>query len=184
MEKSKQSLFRTIFGMMISPSKYLKDALVSTKWYITVLISGLAFALFFTQTGLDLFKTGQKPLSFIFVSLIVGFLYGTLMIPFLGAISYSFLKLGKTDKTIGEIISCFCLSYCGALIYCVLGFLFSMILGWKTSVSFGVTGVLWAIGPMMVSIRDMLSGKTTISILLSTTVSAVVLISWSFFGSI
>ena len=184
MEKTRNSIFRTIFGMMISPSNTLSNALNGTKWYITAIISSMAFGLFFIQTGIDLYKTGQKGIGFVLLSGISGFLYGLIIIPLLAVLVYGILKLAKTDKTIIQVISSFCLSYSGALIYGILGLLFSMFLGWKTSVAFGVTGVLWAIGPMIVSVREMLGGNITLCILLSTVVSTLVLTSWSILGNI
>ena len=184
MENTKQSLFRTIFGMMINPSGVLKNALLSTKWYFSVAISAVAFGLFFIQTGLDLYKTGQKGIDFVWLSVATGVLYGMTAIPVIGFFIWIILKLSKSDKNIKWTISSFCLSYSGALVYGVLGIIFSLVLGWKTSVAFGVTGVLWAIGPMIISIREMTGGKNALSIPIATFVGAVVLVSWSFFGNI
>ena len=184
MENTKQSLIRTIFGMMMNPSGILKNALLSTKWYISVAISTAAFGLFFIQTGLDLYKTGQKGVDFIWLSIAAGALYGMIVIPIIGFFIWAILKISKSDKDIKWTISSFCLSYSGALVYGALGIVFSLVLGWKTSVAFGVTGVLWAIGPMIISIREMTDGKNALSIPIATVVSALVLISWSFLGSI
>lgn len=183
MEQTKPSLFRTVFGMMINPAGALKGALAS-RWYLGLAVSALAFGLFFSQTGLDLYKTGQKEMGFVFISTGVGIAYGLIMIPLLGSLLWVILKAAKMDKTLLQTISAFCLSYSGALIYGVLGIFFSLGLGWKTSVAFGVTGVLWAIGPMMFAIRELTGGKNILSVPLATAVSAVVLISWSFFGNL
>ena len=184
MENTKQSLFRTIFGMMINPSGVLKNAMLSTKWYFSVAISAAAFGLFFIQTGLDLYKTGQKELRFVWLSGTAGVLYGMIAIPIIGLIIWAVLKLSKSDKGLKWTTSSFCLSYSGALVYGILGMFFSIVFGWKTSVAFGVTGVLWAIGPMILSIREMTGGKNALSIPIATVVGVVVLISWSFFGNI
>lgn len=184
MGNTKQSLFRTIFGMMINPSGTLKDALLGTKWYLSAAVSALAFALFFGQTGLDLYKTGQKGWDFVLLAGGAGLLYGLLLIPLIGCLIWAVLKLSKGDKKIKETISAFCLSYSGALIYGVLSLICSLALGWKTSVAFGVTGVLWAIGPMIIAIRDLTGGKNALSVPLATAVGAAVLLSWSVFGSL
>jgi len=184
MENNKQSLLRTIFGMMINPSGVIKNAMLSTKWYLSVIISAVAFGLFFIQTGLDLYKTGQKGIDFVYFSAGTGVLYGMIAIPVIGFFIWIILKLTKSDKSLKTTISSFCLSYSGALIYGLLGIVFSVVLGWKTSVAFGVTGVLWAIGPMIIVIREMTDGKNALSIPIATAVSAIVLISWSLFGNI
>ncbi|GAB6153215.1 hypothetical protein JCM17380_19650 [Desulfosporosinus burensis] len=184
MEKTKTSMLKTIFGMMINPSGILKSAMLSTKWYFSLIVSGLAFGLFFIQTGLDLYKTGQKGVDFLLLSAGVGILYGVLLIPLLGFLMAVILKISKSDKKIGQIISLFCLSYSGALIYGTLGIVFSLALGWKTSIAFGVSGVLWAIGPTIVTIREMTGGKNTMSIPIATIISGAILVSWSFFGNL
>jgi hypothetical protein len=182
-ERAKPSLVRTIFGMMISPSAALRSAFAN-KWYLSVAVSALAFGLFFFQTGLDLYKTGQKEMGFVFLSVGAGVAYGLVMIPLLGAVIWLLLKAAKTDKSLLQAVSAFCLSYSGALVYGVLGIIFSLVLGWKTAVAFGVSGVLWAIGPMIFTIRELTGGKNALSVPLATAVGAVVLISWSLFGNL
>lgn len=183
MEHAKPSLFRTIFGMMINPAGALRGAL-SEKWYLSLVVSALAFGLFFVQTGLDLYKTGQKEWTFVLLSVVTGIAYGLVVIPLIAVIMWIILKVAKTDKSLLQAVSAFCLSYSGALIYGILGLVFSLAMGWKTSVAFGATGVLWAIGPMMFTIRELTGGKNTLSVPLATLVSAVVLISWSMFGNL
>ena len=184
MEATKQSLFRTIFGMMVNPAGTLKNALISTKWYLSVVVSALAFGLFFGQTGLDLYKTGQKGFDFVLLSGAAGIAYGLLAIPLLGILIWTVQKLSKGDRKVKETVSSFCLSYSGALVYGVAGLIFSLALGWKTSVAFGVTGVLWAIGPMIIAIRELTGGKNALSIPISTVVGGIVLISWSAFSNL
>ncbi|KJS21673.1 MAG: hypothetical protein VR72_09250 [Clostridiaceae bacterium BRH_c20a] len=184
MKKTKTPIFRTIISMMISPATALKSAVAGIPWFFSLGVSALAFAFFFMQTGLDLYKTGQKGLQFVMLSAGAGIVYGITVIPLLGAIIWVILKLTKSDKSIGWAISSFCLSYSGALIYGICGILFSFVFGWKTSIAFGVTGVLWATGPIIMSIREMTGGKSTLSIPLATIAGAVVLFTWSFFGKI
>ncbi|MEL7624323.1 MAG: hypothetical protein AAGU12_12145 [Clostridiales bacterium] len=183
MEHTRPPLLRTVFGMMVSPASALKGAL-SSRWYLSVAVSALAFGLFFVQTGLDLYKTGQKDMVFVLLSIGAGVAYGLVAIPLIASVMWVILKAAKTDKGLLQAISAFCLSYSGALIYGVLGLIFSLALGWKTSVAFGVTGVLWAIGPMMFTIRELTGGKNALSVPLATLVGALVLVSWSVFGNL
>ncbi len=108
--------------------------------------------------------------------------YGIVAIPLLAVVIWVILKAAKTDKSLLQTISSFCLSYSGALIYGIIGIIFSLALGWKTSVAFGVTGVLWAIGPMIITIRELTGGKNALSIPIAAAVGAIVLLSWSFLG--
>ncbi len=179
----KSGPFRTIIGMMISPGAVVKQSLRGKQWYLGLIVSGLAFALFFAQTGLDLYKTGQKGFDFVLLSAGTGILYGVVVIPLLAVVVWVILKTLKTDKSLGWAVTSFCLSYSGALIYGLSGIAFSLVLGWKTSMAFGVTGVLWAIGPMMVSLREMSGGKTGLGLFLSSLVGSLVLLSWTFLGN-
>ena len=183
MEHTKPPLIRTIFGMMVSPAGALKGAL-SSRWYLGLAVSALAFGLFFIQTGLDLYKTGQKEWSFVLLSAGTGVAYGLVVIPLIASVMWVILKAAKTDKSLLQAVSAFCLSYSGALVYGILGLVFSLAMGWKTSVAFGVTGVLWAIGPMMFTIRELTGGKNALSVPLATLVGVMVLISWSVFGNL
>lgn len=183
MDTGRQSLFRTVIGMMFNPAGVLKNSVVGTKWYLSAAISSLAFCLFFVQTGLDLYKTGQKGIDFIWFSAGVGAIYGLAAIPVIALFIWASLKLCKSDKGAAWAISSLCLSYSSALIYGISGMIFSLALGWKTSVAFGVTGVLWATGPMIAAIREMTQGKNVLSIPIATVVSAIVLFSWSLYGA-
>lgn len=183
MEHTKPSLLRTIFGMMMNPAGALKGAL-SGRWYLSVAVSSLAFGLFFIQTGLDMYKTGQKELSFVLLSVGTGMAYGLVVIPLISVFMWVILKAARTDKSLLQAVSAFCLSYSGALIYGILGLIISLTMGWKTSIAFGATGVLWAIGPMMFTIRELTGGKNALSVSLATLVGAAVLFSWSVFGNL
>ncbi len=182
-DNAKSSPFRTIVGMMMRPAGALRDALAS-RWYLGPIVSALAFGLFFTQTGLDLYKTGQKDLTFVFFSAGAGLAYGLIVIPLLAVVMWLVLKIAKSERTVMETVSVLCLSYSGALIYGIFGLIFSLVMSWKTAVAFGVTGVMWAIGPMMYIIRELSGGKNALSVPMATIVSALVLISWSFFGTL
>lgn len=176
--------FKTIILMMINPAAVLKSAAAKIPWIFSICISAVAFALFFLQTALDLYKTGQKGITFVVLSTLSGVIYGSILIPFLGAAIWMILKVFKTDKSIKWAVSTFCLSYSGALVYGVLGIIFSLVLGWRTAVAFGVTGVLWATGPVISCIREMTGGKTVLAVFLSVLAGITVLFSWSFFGVI
>lgn len=175
---------RVVINMMISPASVLKSAVSSIPWYFSIAISTAAFCMFFLQTGLDLYKTGQKGIAFVILSAITGAAYGLIAIPLLGAIIWGILKLVKSQKDFKWVVSSFCLSYSGALIYGIMGILFSLLFSWKTSVAFGVTGVLWAIGPLIVTIRATTDGKNAMSIPIATIVSSVILLSWSLLGQL
>jgi hypothetical protein len=183
-QTAKKPLISTIISMMVSPAKALKSSVAKVPWYFSVAVSALAFGLFFFQTGFDLYKTGQKGFSFALFSAGAGIAYGLIIIPLLGGILWLIMKLVKTEKSISWAISSFCLSYSGAMIYGVLGILFSVVLGWKTAVAFGITGVLWATGPIIATIREMTKEKSALGIVLATIIGAIILFSWSLFAAL
>lgn len=184
MEASKSSLVRIIFSMMVNPGKIIKDTDHVPKWHLALGVSGLAFALFFLQTGLDLYKTGQQGMEFVLFSALAGAAYGIVMIPLMSVIIWSLLKIGKTKKGLKWTVTSFCLSYSGALVYCTLGMIFSLILGWKTAIAFGASGVLWSIGPMIMVVREMTEEKMILSVSVVTVFACLVLLSWSYFGQL
>lgn len=184
MQQEKVSIIRIVFGMMINPAGSLRAALSGTRWYFSVLVSVLAFGLFFLQTGLDLYKTGQKDFSFVFAALGTGAAYGLVVIPLVGVFIWVILKAAHIEETVFQVVSAFCLSYSGALIYGIIGTIVSLSFGWKTAIAFGVTGVIWAVGPMMYTIRELTSGKTFLSIFISAVVGFAVLVSWGYLGNL
>ncbi|AEE95516.1 hypothetical protein [Mahella australiensis] len=183
-KKPKVSKARLVLNMMLSPASALSSSVSKIAIWFPIAVSSSAFCLFFLQTGLDLYKTGQKELNFVYTSAIAGTAYGLIFIPIVSVLIWIFLRLGKTQKDLKWVISSICLSYSGSLLYGVAGLIFSLFFAWKTSVAFGATGVIWAAGPMIVVIRAATDGQSKLSIPIATLVCAMVLISWSIFGQI
>lgn len=180
MNQERTGRVRNLFGMMINPARVIKSVLADTKWFYSIIISAAAFGLFFGQTGIDLYRSGQKSFGYVVVMLGAGLFYGAVLIPALAGMIWLILKASKVQLTFGQGVSIICLSYSGALVYGVCGLVFSLVLGWNTSLIFGVTGVLWALGPMMYTIRQVSNGKRALSISISTLVGVLVLLSWIF----
>lgn len=181
---NKQNLLVSVFGMMMNPAGTVKAAVEGTNWLFSIAISAVAFGLFFLQTGLDLYKTGQKGMDFVIMSGAMGLAYGAIVIPIISAMAWVILKMAKSDKDIKWTISSFCLSYSGALVYGIVGICFSFFMDWKTAVAFGVTGVLWAVGPMVATAREMTNRNNYASVFVATLYASLVLVSWSYFGRI
>lgn len=49
--------------------------------------------------------------------------------------------------------------------------------------AFGVTGLLWALGPMISTLRGMLAGRTAIAVVLATLLGGLMLFGWAFLGT-
>ena len=179
MESAKPSYARAVFAMMMNPKSALTSYLSGMPWLFAAIVSGLAFGLFFAQTALDLYNTGQKAFSYVLLATGAGLAYGIIVISLIGALAGLILKAAGNDKPLKWTVATFCLSYSGALIYGILGLIFSLAFGWRTAVAFGITGVLWATGPMMITIRELTGGKTGLAVIVSTLISCLVLASWS-----
>jgi hypothetical protein len=139
--------------------------------------------LFFMQTGLDLLRIGQKGPGFVVLLSVEGLLFGSLGIAVLAAIAWVITRLFRGNKPLGWAVSAFGLGYCSTLIFTVLGMVFSLVLHWNTSVAFGVTGVLWATGPMIASIKQMSRENTALSVIVATVCSGLLLFGWVLLGN-
>lgn len=170
--------------MITNPAAILKSKMKRVPWQIALIIPGSAFALFFLQTGIDLYRTGSISMIRVILILLLGLIYGTIGVASLSAICFLITKSMGTTKDLNWTISTFALGYSGTLIYGLTGLIFSFLLGWNTAVAFGITGVLWALRPMMATIRHMTNGNTTISVILSTTCGTVLLFGWAFLSQL
>lgn len=170
--------------MMFNPGEVLKTSIAHVPWPFSLAVSMLAFMLLFLQTGLDLVRTGQKPVSSIWLLLLVGAAYGIFGIGLLAGLAWLLAKLFGGDKTFSWAVSAFGLSYSSSLIYGLTGLLAALFLNWNTAIAFGVTGVLWATGPVISSIREMVKGKMAVSVIIATICSSLLLLGWSFIGNL
>jgi len=179
-----RAAFSSILPMMFNPGAFIETRLKDASVFFSLLVPALGFGLFFAQTGLDLFKTGQKPMSFVYTMTGAGVLYGALFIPLLGALLWIFLKIARSKVSFKEAISAMCLSYSSLLVYTLFGMIFSMLLNWRTSVVFGTSGVVWSMGTLMGTIRQLSGGKTALSVFLATIFGVIVLLSWYYLGNL
>lgn len=176
--------WRMVLAVMFNPGGLVQKQLSSVKWPLALLIPGMAFSLFFLQTGLDLMKEDFLNETETLALTAIGLLYGTIGVTLISLIGWLGSRLFGGKKTVIDAIRLFALAYSPTLIYVILGFLANVMFGWRTAVAFGVTGVLWAIGPMITSLRQMTNGKTTASAVLATICGALLLLGWSIIGGI
>lgn len=175
-------LWKTVLAMIMNPGEVIKNQMAHVPWTFSVIVSGLAFMIFFLQTGLDLFRSGNAGVGTVVLITILGLLYGTAGIAFLASIAWIFSQAGQRDISLKWAISTFALGYSATLVYALLGLLFSLTLGWRTSIAFGVTGVLWALRPNMTTIKQMSGDRTAFSIALTTLCGVILLLGWALLG--
>jgi hypothetical protein len=177
-------LWKSALTMISNPGLVLKKAMSNIPWPFSLSISSLAFALFFLQTGLDLLRTGHKGITFVIVITLLGAIYGSLGVSLIALIAWGLSKAFGNAQTVKWTITAFGLGYSSTLIYVTLGIAFSLLFHWKTSVAFGVTGVLWATGPMIATIKEMTKERIGVSIMLATICSGLLLFGWSLLGMV
>ncbi len=168
--------------MILNPAQVVKGALEKVPWPVSLSVSGLAFTLFFLQTGLDMHRVGTasagKAAGFTFL----GTALGTSGVALVACVAWAASRLMGGDRPLDWTIKSFCLAYTPTLIFCVVGLLFNLAGGWNTAVAFGVTGVLWALYPIFAIVKELTGEKIWASLLLSTLCGALVLSGWALLG--
>ena len=171
--------WRAVLAMMLSPGSVIERLVGETSWLAALGVSGLAFALFFFQTGLDLARNASGGIGQAVLLGAAGLLYGTAGVGLVGAIAWALAKPFGARRSPWWTVRAFAIGYSPALIYSALGLPFNLFLGWNTSVAFGVTGLLWALGPMMAAIRSLTDGRTGVSVVLATACGGILLYGWA-----
>lgn len=174
--------WRIALNMMINPGEVVKSQMTRIPWPYSILISGLAFSLFFLQTGLDMLRSGQIEVFTVVLITMLGLLYGTAGIALIAVMTWALSQAADRAYTIDWAISSFSLGYSATLVYALIGVVFSVALEWKTAVAFGVTGVLWALRPTLYTIRQMSGDRVAFSITLATLCGALLLMGWAVLG--
>ncbi|MDD3852212.1 MAG: hypothetical protein PHD40_00990 [Syntrophomonadaceae bacterium] len=177
-----QPRWKIALNMMTNPGEVVKTQMHKVPWPFSLLISGLSFTLFFLQTGLDMLRTGQIGISTVILITMLGLFYGTAGVALIAVMAWAISQAGERSYTIDWAVSSFALGYSPSFIYAMMGLIFSVTLGWKTAVAFGVTGVLWALRPSMYTIRQMSGDRVAFSIALTTLCGAIILAGWALLG--
>jgi len=175
--------WKSALTMMFNPGVVLKKSMAGVPPQFALAISGLAFGLFFLQTGLDMARGGHGGVSQIISTTIAGAIFGSIGIALISLVAWVFSLPFGAKRSVGWSMRAFALGYSPALVYAVVGIIFNVVLGWNTAVAFGVTGALWAMGPMLATVREMLDGRIGPSVALCTVCGGLVLFGWSFLGT-
>ena len=93
----RQSQLRTVLTMIANPGEVIKNQMIKVPWPYTMLISGLAFTLFFLQIGIDLFRAGTIGVDRVILIAIIGLLFGTVGVVLLAMLTYLVVQAGKRE---------------------------------------------------------------------------------------
>lgn len=170
---------RLFLSIFTSPRLVFQEHLDSVPAPICLLVSGLAFSLFYFQTGLDLARTGSGSAVGALGLGTLGLIVGSGGVGLLALLAWLLARPYAGNQSLGWTVRAFALSYSPALIYGGLGLMANLLFGWNTSLAFGVTGVLWALGPMLVAIREMTEQRTGLSAIIATACGALMLVVWA-----
>ena len=141
-------------------------------------MSGLSFFLLFLQTGLDRLHAGNiSGGGFVFM-LVKGIFLGTAGIALLAAISFALSKIMGGNWVISKVLRAVALGYGSALVYLVLGLIFNIFFKWNTTVAFGITGILWALGPLYTVFRAVTGNKTVPAIVITSVCGSLTIWGW------
>lgn len=162
---------------LFNPAALLTDRLQGNAVLSGFLISGLAFALFFTQTALD----GNSSVS---SGMVKGALFGTAGIAFCGLIIWLIAKTPDNRYSLVSVLGTVAMSYSSTLIFTLVGFILHYSLGWNTAISCGITGVLAAFGPMSGVISVLTNERKTLNLLILTFAGVYVLLLWAILNNI
>ena len=157
----------------------LAQRMNAVSWPFALTVSGSAFALFFLQTGLDRARHGAGHLMRTAGLTATGALYGTVGVAVVGYVAWMLSKPWEGKKPCDWVIRALALSYAPTLVYAAVGLVFNLLFGWNTSLAFGVTGVLWALRPMIVVFKELSGGKTSGSIVMATVCGGLILFGWA-----
>jgi len=181
--RPRASSLRAALLIMLNPGQVVRGFMGEVPLVFSFCISGMAFTLFFLQTGLDRHRVGNLSDGGVALLALTGILYGTLGVATVAAIGWGLTYPAKTDRSLPWALRAFALSYSPALVYASLGVIFNVAFGWNTAIAFGVTGVLWAIGPLIATVREMLGGRLGVSMVIATICGGLVLFGWALIGT-
>lgn len=182
---------RALFLIFVNPGAALKGALAEVSPQFALAVSGAAFGLLFLQTGLDLLRIGSPTMPLLGTTgllgvvglCVLGVLFGTVGICLLGSLAFAATRPFGATLALGPTVRAIALGYAPALFYALFGVVANLLLGWNTALAFGVTGLLWALGPMIATLRSMLGDRPYLSVILATGLGGLMLFGWAFLGT-
>jgi len=180
--RSTSSSLRSALSMILNPAQVVKGALDQVPWPFCLSVSGLAFTLFFLQTGLDMHRVGTASAGAAVGFTFLGLAFGTAGVALVATVAWALARLLGGERSLEWTVRAFCLAYTPTLIFATVGLIFNLAAGWNTAIAFGVTGVLWALLPVIAILREMTGEKLGASLAISTLCGGLILCGWALVG--
>lgn len=176
--------WRALLVALLNPGGARTSDTACLPWPLTLTASGLAFGLFFLQTGLDRLDTGTITGPGVGLLAALGLAFGTLGVVSLALVAWIALSLSGSRATPPKVIRAFALAYNPSLVALVLGLGARWVLGWRTAMAFGLPGMLWALGPLNSALRRLSGGKTLLGLVLASACGGLLLLGWGLLGGL
>jgi uncharacterized membrane protein len=108
---SASSSLRSALSMILNPGQVVKGALDRVPWSFCLAISGLAFTLFFLQTGLDMHRVGTASAGAAVGFTFLGTAMGTAGVALVACIAWAAARPLGSDRSLEWTVRAFCLAY-------------------------------------------------------------------------
>lgn len=172
-------LWRSLASVMLDPGGAVRRGLGDVGPVRALAVPGMAFTLFFLQSGLDRVRGGTIDGAGALLLTLAGLGFGTLGVAMVALVAWGAVRALGGIITLAEALTAFALCYAPTLVYTLLGIGCNLAFGWNTALAFGVTGMLWALGPMTGAVRAMLGGRLWPALAVSTLCGVLILYGWS-----
>lgn len=184
-QEQRPALWRVVCATMAAPGEILRRHAGSLPAPLALGVSACAFGLFFAQTGIDLHR-GQPwdaaALAALGVLAAGGVLIGSLGVAMLALLAWVLARPFGSGASLAWTLRAFGLAWSPTLLYGICGLCAQLALGWPAALAFGVTGYLWALGPLHAAIAALTGGRALVDALLTTAVGGLLLFAWAAIG--
>lgn len=170
---------KSALRVMLDPGGVLKDPLEQVPAVFSLCIPALSFTFLFLQAGLDLNRVGLRSPAGVAGLTFLGTAYGAAGIALVAAAAWGLARMVGGTRSLAWALRACGISYTPSLIYAACGLFFNAAFGWNTAAAFGVTGLLWSIGPLTSTGREMLGERPGLSIALATVCGGLLLFGWA-----
>jgi hypothetical protein len=171
----------TWWSVIVDPAGLLTRHFDGLSVRAAVLLSTLAFTTISLLAALDLARSRGDGIEELTGLVLRGALLGSVGVALLALVAWLLTRpFGSASpatalRAIGG-------AYASALVYGLVGLGLNLGLGWNTAVSCGVTGLLWALGPLFLALRELAGGRAGVAALLSTLCGSGMLLGWVWWG--
>lgn len=169
------------WSLIVDPASLVTRSLDGVGAPAALLLSTLAFTTISLQAALDLARSRGDAAADLAGLVLRGALLGSAGVAAMGLAAWVLTRPfggpgpGAALRAVGG-------AYASALVYGLVGLGLNLVLGWNTAISCGVTGLLWALGPLFLALRELAGGRAVVAALLSTLCGAGMLSGWVWWG--